>query len=317
MTPTSTMEGEPPLVRGGEAGSRRLSSTLVDRGLGDILLDPELNLTEIDSRPAREVLRDYTEHHRIWGPDGLEELLGLTPSTFKPESAQAAILTTKSTDGKENTPYLVYKLPHHHGGDFPVDAVCVINISGELGKFGTKAYLIALRMSRKRHNGRIISEPALSVSTYDISPDSNYVAYEGYERRDKGHLHTTDYDPRSAHISYRTKRAVAAYEKAARFLDTLVKDPRAALALLNENGLMHSKDGFTITIERDAFNRITNEHVTDTTEQFFPYNPGRGIPLPDVYRMMATHAGTNGYTPVGKHAIIAALRHTEQDHTRS
>jgi hypothetical protein len=287
-----------------------LSTRHVD--LTDLLVDDKLDLTKREGRPARAVLEEYLARHNIGsaGADIIEDLLGLIPSKLKPESAQAAILTTRSSDGTENTPFLVYKLPYHHGGDFPVDAVYAINISGNLGKPGTKAYVTVLRMSRKRHHGRIMTEPALSVTTYGISHDSNCAAHEG-------HLHTTNYDPRNAHTSYRAKRAVATYEKIARFLDTLVKDPRAALALLKENGVTHSDKGFTITTESTVFNRATNEEVTDKAEHFFPYDSRDGSPSPNLYEMMTRHAGNNGYSPVGKHAIIAALRQLEQEHTKS
>lgn len=308
-------EAERPLVKESErveAVSRRLFSVHVDRGLVDILLDLDHGIGKIDKRPARAVLEEYLRFHGIigFGADGVEELLGLKPVSAYPDSAQAAILMTESTGGNSNSPYLVYQLPfHYHScGDFPADSVCVIHVSGNF-KLGENVYLSVLSMDRKRHKNYILSEPQFELSTYDISPDPGYDAKKEYERAEDRpvRLHTTRPRPNSVYAPVRCKRMVASYEMVIRFLDTLVINPRTAVSLINEAGVETFEDGFTIRIEEPL-----RDGLVKATRYSFPYRPREDGPSHELYRSTITHAERNGYGTIGKHAIIAALRHSEE-----
>ncbi len=290
--------------------SSRLNSKHVDIGLVDILLDAHRGLRKLDARPARAVLEEYLRSHGIggFGADGVEELLDLKPPSAYPESAQAAILTTESADGTTNIPYLVYQPQSHYhkDNDFLADSVYVIHVSGNL-QLGENVYLAVLHMGRKRHGNSIRSEPEFVLSTYDVSPDPDYDAKKEYEpKKDRRvRLHTTSPRPNGVDAQVRCKRMAASYEMVTRFLDALVVDPRKAMALVDENGVEDSRDGFTMVIEG-----YSRDGSFKTTKQFFPYDAAR--PPAKVYASAITHAENNGYGVSGKHEVIAALRHTEE-----
>lgn len=255
-------------------------------------MDPQLKLGEEGS--ARPVLEEFLSYHDIgkFGADKIEELLDLKPRCMHPDSGQAAILATKSTDETINAPYLVVKVPKYYECGLETNRVCVISILGEF-RPGNKVYLAALQ--RTRDKNKPYAEPVLNLHVYDISPEQSYQEVEDGGNKNSC-MKSERFEPKGISPEVRCEQVVKEYEQEiSRLMDEvsprIAADFRAVVASVGEHVLKPEGDHFYLTA--DGYSHIR-----------FNFDPAQPGPSPAERKEVIDYVIGNGFMPKKKYDAV-------------